>query len=789
MLAGNEDIQHVRMQLARSMEECDALRAHLRSEQHERQVLENKVSDLFSKLVEAKNELQKTSMALSQVQNAMQKLLSNRDQRELQLQSSQDKVGQQERKIVELETRCIDFQTTIEQKKTEKTHLEKRCQELQDKINSLENEVGDCHSQIAAIKREKNRIIEEKADVEYNLEAKKKRITVLEEQLKQAAERESQHQNQQQMNFLYPSSIDMMSLSRAGTANNGSRYPGGHHGQNTGNSHHPYGAGPPGTAGYGGGPMGYFSSPPPTANHIQSSNVGNMDSMFDANGGGLFAPGSLITPFSGNGTNSRPQSVPMQLPGSPSHYPQQPPQHSQNSFQSHQNQFPFMDQPGSPSHGGPLPNHLQAPPSYSVQTVQQHQPPYQQQQQSAAGQYNNYSIYDQQQQQQYVGQQLQPSQSFGQPHQSSQQFGQSQQSSQQFGQQQLQQQSGPHGMQSPQHAQHQQNYHSQQPPQQQQQHSQQPQQQQYPGQGQYQPAPQQQPVQPQLSAEEKEKRAMQERMELLEKQIQAQQALMAFQQQQPQGGANGQQQQQQMKQFIDRVNALARPMSRGTPLPTVEETNLDNSTDGLMDFQPPQSIAPASAESYAPSTESGVVSAQTSTQNSTPAHVSPPVSTPAAAPIAAPLVTPVITPAPVTAVPAAPMLSQINSTDIFESMNMSSRPATVNDSVPTPSSIIATSRNGLGGSDPDSAASSTGVLLTAEEENTRQKIVEEMKEMKKDLINWHRDFVKANGREPTKQDRDVNVGPQFRKYRQVSLDLFLLAISVLKLSFFLHSTP
>ena len=93
MLGVQEDIHQVRSQLARSMEECDALRAHLRSEQQERQIVENKASELFGKLVEAKNELQKTSMALNQVQNAMQKLLTNRDQREFQLQSTQDKVN------------------------------------------------------------------------------------------------------------------------------------------------------------------------------------------------------------------------------------------------------------------------------------------------------------------------------------------------------------------------------------------------------------------------------------------------------------------------------------------------------------------------------------------------------------------------------------------------------------------------------------------------------------------------------------------------------------------------
>jgi hypothetical protein len=93
-------------------------------------------------------------------------------------------------------------------------------------------------------------------------------------------------------------------------------------------------------------------------------------------------------------------------------------------------------------------------------------------------------------------------------------------------------------------------------------------------------------------------------------------------------------------------------------------------------------------------------------------------------------------------------------------MNSALRPGTSDSTTPlTPSAIIAQAQA--------QAVSATATSSTGEEDSTRQKIVDEMKDIKKELITWHREFVKNNNREPTKQDRDLQVGPQFRKYKQV----------------------
>ena len=160
------------------------LRSRLRMELQEKQALEMKVSELTDKLVEAKKGLQETSLALHKVQMATNQLMAKRDQRELQLQAAIDQNHLYEKKISELENHISRMNEISEAKSGAHTHSEKLINEQLEKIHQLEEEGGLLKGQISSLRRENMRLTDEKTDLEYALETKKKRIAFLEETLK-----------------------------------------------------------------------------------------------------------------------------------------------------------------------------------------------------------------------------------------------------------------------------------------------------------------------------------------------------------------------------------------------------------------------------------------------------------------------------------------------------------------------------------------------------------------------------------------------------------------------------
>lgn len=179
-----EDFSKMQARLTRALEDADMLRSRLRMELQEKQSLEMKVTELTDKLVEAKKGLQETSLALHKVQMATNQLMSKRDQRELQLQSAIDQNHLYEKKIAELETHIHHMTEINDAKSGAHTHTEKLISEQVTQIKHLEEESGLLKGQVSSLRRENMRLADEKADLEYMLETKKKRITLLEEHIK-----------------------------------------------------------------------------------------------------------------------------------------------------------------------------------------------------------------------------------------------------------------------------------------------------------------------------------------------------------------------------------------------------------------------------------------------------------------------------------------------------------------------------------------------------------------------------------------------------------------------------
>jgi hypothetical protein len=181
---GNEDTSKLQARLTRALEDSDMLRSRLRMELQEKQALEMKVSELTDKLVEAKRGLQETSLALHKVQMATNQLMAKRDQRELQLQACIDQNHLYEKKISELENHISRMNEISDAKTGAHTHSEKLITDQLEKLHQLEEESGILKGQVNTLRRENVRLTDEKTDLEYVLESKKKRIGVLEEHIK-----------------------------------------------------------------------------------------------------------------------------------------------------------------------------------------------------------------------------------------------------------------------------------------------------------------------------------------------------------------------------------------------------------------------------------------------------------------------------------------------------------------------------------------------------------------------------------------------------------------------------
>ncbi len=170
--------------MSQSIEESDLLRNRLRLELQEKQNLELKVTELTEKLVEAKKGLQETSLALHKVQMATNQLMTKRDQREIDLQVATEQNRTYERKISELESKILHMEGLSDAKQSVTQHSEKLLADKLLVIQGLEEENSSLRSQINTFKRDQIRASEEKQELEYTLEAKKKRITSLEEHIK-----------------------------------------------------------------------------------------------------------------------------------------------------------------------------------------------------------------------------------------------------------------------------------------------------------------------------------------------------------------------------------------------------------------------------------------------------------------------------------------------------------------------------------------------------------------------------------------------------------------------------
>ena len=65
--------------------------------------------------------------------------------------------------------------------------------------------------------------------------------------------------------------------------------------------------------------------------------------------------------------------------------------------------------------------------------------------------------------------------------------------------------------------------------------------------------------------------------------------------------------------------------------------------------------------------------------------------------------------------------------------------------------------------------SRVGSATGADPEEVRKKLMDDRKEMKKAILMWNKKFLEDNQREPTKAEREKNVGNFYRRYRQVRL--------------------
>jgi hypothetical protein len=271
---------------------------------------------------------------------------------------------------------------------------------------------------------------------------------------------------------------------------------------------------------------------------------------------------------------------------------------------------------------------------------------------------------------------------------------------------------------------------------------------------------------------------------MLEKQLQAQNALMQ-QQQQAQAAAVQQQINQQMiaanfaaklgppsEGRVGSANGGTRAVSRGAPVPTSSagipsEENKSSSrpntrgrpnsngntvTFGLNSVVPPPSTGSNESKpttSPAPTPAAAAVASNSVATSKSGSGSSATTSTPAptSAPAHAPLLRQQTGPAPMLG--TFPYQSEL-----------------IDNNNPAPTSKPATAA-----ADASRPQTSVAAALSADvpdAESTKKKIAEEKKDVKRAIIAWNKKFVEENGRDPTKQERDKNVGQLYKKYRQVS---------------------
>lgn len=179
------DATHLQLQLTKVMDDASQLRSQLRVELEQRHRLERRIQELSDKLADAKQGLQETRAGLNKVQTVAQQLIGKRDEREAQLEAALEKNAEYARKIAELELHNAHLsQVSSPRYDSSNAMNEKLVNEQREKLRQQEIELHFVQTQLAASRRENFALGEEKKDIEYMLETKKKRIVALEEHLK-----------------------------------------------------------------------------------------------------------------------------------------------------------------------------------------------------------------------------------------------------------------------------------------------------------------------------------------------------------------------------------------------------------------------------------------------------------------------------------------------------------------------------------------------------------------------------------------------------------------------------
>lgn len=213
-----QDVLQLQMQLAKAMDDTSILRSRLRAELEHRQVLETKITDLTEKLSEARRGLSETKGALNKVQTVASQLITKRDEREVQLQQALDQNGIYERKIAELEMHISHLSHINEQNSN--SNAEKANQAWIEKEKQLEESLGEMREKLSQARKEIIRVSEEKENVEYMLEAKKRRIATLEEHIS-TLNGNSPDVLASTRDSLLMSMLDLTRAQTAGNSNNG----------------------------------------------------------------------------------------------------------------------------------------------------------------------------------------------------------------------------------------------------------------------------------------------------------------------------------------------------------------------------------------------------------------------------------------------------------------------------------------------------------------------------------------------------------------------------------------
>lgn len=173
------DVELLKVQLAESVDEIHALKTRLHKEMMEKQALEYKNKELVEKLLQAREGLQETHNALYKVQQSTDELAEKDEERDYKVKVAMEQVKLKDEKIAELQSKLLESEDG-ERVQNATTSYRKIIMEKDEIIRVLEEQQFNSQNQLAKRKRENQRLSEEKADLEFTVETKTKRIETLE---------------------------------------------------------------------------------------------------------------------------------------------------------------------------------------------------------------------------------------------------------------------------------------------------------------------------------------------------------------------------------------------------------------------------------------------------------------------------------------------------------------------------------------------------------------------------------------------------------------------------------